>query len=81
MADELARIWVAPELVTEFQKWREHLESKTGNKLNGGAPTISKICAEVLKRLREGDKKTFKIQVERIKGLNKSDVSFLFDGQ
>ncbi len=79
MAEELARVWVDPSLVEEFKEWRTHLEEKTGNKLNGGAPTISKICAEILKRIRTKNKKILKLEINKLKGLDKSEVTFLFD--
>jgi hypothetical protein len=79
MENELARIWCDQSLVEEFKEWRTHLEEKTGNKLNGGSPTISKICAEILKRIRTKNKKVLRLEITKIKGLDKCEVNFLFD--
>lgn len=77
MSDELARVWVHPDLVEEFKQWKLKIEEKSGRPLKGGVPIISKIFAEILKNDRLKNKKTVKIELQKLKGLKKNEVIFL----
>lgn len=74
MSIELERVWVHPDLVVEFKHWKEKIEMKTGKKLNGGVPAVSKLAAEVLKRYRLKDRKAVNVKLEEKKGTNKNDM-------
>lgn len=77
--ENLIRVSVHPNLIAEFKARKEMFEKKVGYKIEGGYPIISKICAEELKRNREKNKKQVRLEVNKVKGIKKSRVTFLFD--
>lgn len=75
--EEPQRIRVHPDLVKEFEAWKKILEEKAEFPINGGIPIVSKLCATILAKHRTMDKKDIRIQVEKVKGVKKVNVTFL----
>ena len=77
------RIYVHPMLAEELKKRKELLEKelqKKGNgySLNGGMPIVSKIAAIELKNKREGIKKKINIEIQKVKGVKKNEISAIW---
>lgn len=74
------RVNIHPDLEEELKFWKDILEVKAGHKLEGGRPTVSKLCAEILKTLRikeTRDRKHIIIELKKIHHTNKCEVIFL----
>lgn len=67
-SEQLSRVFIHNDLVDELKIRKEILEKKLKYKVEGGVPIISKICAEVLKKQREKNTDTVKIEFYKVKG-------------
>ena len=74
-------VQVHPRLLEEFAIMKLELEKSTGYPIRGGNPVVSLIVAEILKKRREnkinGKKDNVKIEVTKVKGCKKNNISFL----
>lgn len=75
--EEAIKIRVHPLLVEELRLRKEDIEKKTGYKLNGGIPIVSKIAAIELRQRRLHEKGKIEISVQKRKGEKKNDVIFM----
>jgi len=87
--EELERIRVVPDLVTEMKKIRDSIEKVTDYKINGGDPVISKILTKILRQVTLVPRKKFRsaefdillnnkviltVPFEKVKGLKKCEI-------
>lgn len=77
LPEEPVIVRVHPMLAEELNYRKEQLEQKTGLKINGGMPIVSKIVAIELRRARLKDKRRIQITVQKRKGERKNDYFFL----
>jgi len=74
---DLKIIQVHARLIEEFNIMKQELEQTTGYPIRGGNPVISLIVADFLKKRRDKTKGNVKIEVTKVKGCKKNNVSFL----
>jgi hypothetical protein len=75
--EQLKIIQVHPELIREFNLFKEELEKLTGYPIKGGNPVISKLVANILKQRREQNVKNIQLEVHKVKGVKKNEIFFL----
>ena len=69
--DKPVVIQVHPVLLEEFKILKELIEKKTGYKIYGGMPIVSKLIAEQMKEKRLKNKKIIEISCSKVKGEKK----------
>ena len=75
--EDIIRVNIHRRLLEEFELRKGIYEKKLGYTINGGAPVISLICAEILRKDRENDKNRIVIEVRKIKGLKRVETLLL----
>jgi aspartate-semialdehyde dehydrogenase len=77
---EPVRIHVHPTLEDEFKFWKFELEKIAGYEITGGKPTVSKVCAYILKNLRtkkSREEKRIVIEIRKVIGLKKVKITIV----
>jgi len=69
--DKPVVIQVHPLLLEEFKILKEKIEEKTGYKIYGGMPIVSKLIAEQMKEKRTTNKKMIEVTCSKVKGEKK----------
>ena len=64
-------IQIHPLLLEEFKFLKEAIEEKTGYKIYGGMPVVSKLIAEQMREKRLKNKKIVEVTFSKVKGEKK----------
>jgi len=75
--EDLKQIQVHQKLIEEFNKMKQELEKQTGYPIRGGNPVISILVADILKKRRMKNKDNIRIEVTKVKGCKKNNITFL----